>query len=117
MAVKCKFYQLQSVEESIATTGKDCAVMSKPNANSGYWQMPLDEPSHLLCTFITPYGRYCPTRGPFGYHPCQKYLVRDWTKRFIVGVARSMDDFLIYGKNTDKHDERMNKFLNRMSEE
>ena len=60
MAVKCKFYQLQSVEESIATTGKDCAVMSKPNANSGYWQMP-DEPSHLLCTFITPYGRYCPT--------------------------------------------------------
>ena len=51
------------------------------------------------------------------YHPCQKYLVRDWTKRFLVGVARSMDDFLIYGKNTDKHDERMNKILNRMSEE
>ena len=48
------------------------------------------------------------------YHPCHKYLVSDWTKRFIEG---SMDDFLIYGKNTDKHDERMNKFLNRMSEE
>ena len=46
----CEFYQLQYVEETIATIGKDCVVMSKLDVNSGYWQMPLDEPSQLLCT-------------------------------------------------------------------
>lgn len=27
--------------------------------------MPLNEDSQLKATFITPFGRYCPTRGPF----------------------------------------------------
>ena len=29
LTVKFEFYQLQSVEETIATTGKECVVMSK----------------------------------------------------------------------------------------
>jgi len=33
---------------------------------SSYWQIPLDEESQLKATFITLFGRYCPTRGPFG---------------------------------------------------
>ena len=93
--------------------------MTKLDANSGYWQMPLDEPSQLLCTFITPCGRYCPTRGPFGLSSMSEIFSKrlDQMIEGLVGVAKSMDDFLIYGKNTEEHDERMNKFLVRMSEE
>jgi len=42
------------------------AVFSKLDANSGFWQIPLDEESHLLTTFITLYGRYACNKLPFG---------------------------------------------------
>ena len=85
MAVKCKFYQLQSVEESIATTGKYCAVMSKPNANLGYW---MNQATYCV-RLLHHMDDIAQLEDHLSYHPCQIYLVRDWTKRFIVGVARS----------------------------
>ncbi|KAG1653254.1 hypothetical protein GQR58_025728 [Nymphon striatum] len=36
------------------------------DATRGYWQVPLDEDSQLLTTFLTPWGRYCYTRAPMG---------------------------------------------------
>ena len=41
-------------------------VFSKLDANSDIWQVPLDESSQELTTFITPFGRYCFNRLPFG---------------------------------------------------
>ena len=46
--------------------------MSKVDANSGYWQIPLDEQSQELTTFITPIGRFCCTRGPYGLNSMQE---------------------------------------------
>ena len=34
----------------------------------------------------------------------------------LEGVAKSMDDFLIYGKTKEEHDERLRKFLQRLKE-
>ena len=44
-------------------------VISKLDANSGFWQRKLKESSKLLTMFITPSGQYCYTRLPFGTVP------------------------------------------------
>ena len=79
LGVKREFYQLESVEETIAKLGDECNYMSKLDCNSGYWQLPLDDESQLLTTFITPFGRYCCTRGPFDFRRCRRFSIRKWT--------------------------------------
>ena len=65
--VVCReYHQMESVQETLAKIGDECKFMTKLDANSGYWQMELDENSQLAATFLTPFERYCPTRGPFG---------------------------------------------------
>ena len=98
--VKREFYQLESVEETIAKLGDECNYMSKLDCNSGYWQLPLDDKSQLLTTFITPFGRYCCTRGPFGLSSMQENFNKkmDFILEGLKGVAKSTDDLLIYGK-------------------
>ena len=39
---------------------------TKLDAHCGFYQIPLDESSYKLTTFITPLGRYCFRRVPFG---------------------------------------------------
>ena len=41
--VQRELYQLESVEESLAKLGDKCVLMTKVDANSGYWQVPLDK--------------------------------------------------------------------------
>ena len=40
--------------------------VSKIDANSGFWTLPLDPSSQLLTTFDTPWGRFCFMKLPFG---------------------------------------------------
>ena len=42
------------------------ALFSKLDTNSGFWQIPLAEDSCKLTTFITPFGRCCFNKQPFG---------------------------------------------------
>ena len=67
----------------------------------------------------TQYGRYCPTRGPFGLSYMSEIFSKKLDQKIegLVGVAKSRNGFLIYGKNTDGHDKRMDEFLIKMSEE
>ena len=116
--VQREFYQLESVDETLAKLGKDCNVMSKLDANSGYWQIPLDEESQLKATFITPFGRFCPTRGPFGLASMQEIFNKRLDKIIsgLKGVAKSTDDFLVHGKTVEEHDQRMHALLTRLAE-
>ena len=47
----------------MASLGK-AKYFSKMNANSGFWQIKLEESSRELTTFITLFGRYCFNRMP-----------------------------------------------------
>ena len=63
-AVKREHYKIPTVQEiSSHLAGKK--VFSTLDLKDGYWQIELDKPSSLLCTFNTPFGHFRFTRMPF----------------------------------------------------
>ena len=116
--IEREIYQLESVEETIAKLGDECIFMSKLDANAGYWQIPLDEESQLLTTFVTPSGRYCCTRGPFGMNSMQEIFNKkmDIVIEGLQGVVKSTDDFLVFAKSREEHNQRLHALLNRFKE-
>ena len=56
---------LPSVEQILAQL-EGAKVFSKLDANSGFWQIELAPESAKLTTFISPFGRFCFNRLPFG---------------------------------------------------
>ena len=116
--VKREFYELPSVAETLSKIGNKCRIMSKLDFNSGYWQMPLDESSQLKCTFTTPFGRYCPTRAPFGLCSLPEIFTKklDELLSELDGIVRSMDDILVHGETLEEHDERLERLLTVLDE-
>ena len=53
--VQREIHPMLSFDENLAMLGKS-RYFTKLNANSGFWQLPLDEESKLLTTFVTPFG-------------------------------------------------------------
>ena len=64
-AIECKHFPLPTIEEVTARM-PNAKVFLVLDARSGFWQIPLDEASSLLCTFNTPHGQYKFKRLPFG---------------------------------------------------
>ena len=60
-----ELHMLPCVEQILAQLS-GAKVFSKLDANSGFWQIKLSESSSPLTTFITPFGRSCFQRLPFG---------------------------------------------------
>ena len=58
-------YPIPPVDDMLAKLA-GATVFSKVDANSGFWQIPLAKDLQLMTTFITPHGRYCFQKLPFG---------------------------------------------------
>ena len=91
-------------------------VFSKLDANSGFWQIPLAAESRLLTTFITPFGRYCFNKLPFGISSAPELFQKRMSILLegLSGVVCLMDDVLVVGSNQQEHDERLVKVLERV---
>lgn len=107
-AVKRERFILLTLED-IAPKLSGATVFSTVDASSGFWQIPLDETSRKLTTFITPVGRFCFRRLPFGitsapeiFQQKMSSLLRDHTGTEVV-----MDDILIFGKDKEDHDRNL----------
>nr|XP_050038007.1 uncharacterized protein K02A2.6-like [Dermacentor andersoni] len=64
---------LPTVEQVLGLLG-DATVFSKLDATASFHQVKLSEDSQELTTFITPYGRYCFCRLPFGITSAPEYF-------------------------------------------
>lgn len=88
-------------------------VFSSLDAESGFWQIPLEENSARLTTFISPWGRYCYKRLPFGITSAPEIFQR---KMFDLlqgheGTVVYMDDILVFGETQEIHDQRLKQVM------
>ena len=83
---------------------------------SGFWQIPLIEELRLLTTFITPFGRYCFNKLPFGISSAPEHFQCAMNKVIagLEGVVCLMDDTLVFGRSKEEHDKRLLATLKRI---
>ena len=95
---------------------KGAKIFTKLDANSGFWQIPLSKPSRLLTTFITPAGRYCFNKLPFGISSAPEHFQKRMGHilQGLDGVLCQTDDVLIFGSNQAEHDTRVTAALERL---
>ena len=108
-------HPLPKVDDTLAQLS-GARVFSKLDANSGFWQIPLARKSRHLTTFITPFGRYCFNKMPFGISSAPEHFQKRMSKILsgLEGVLCLMDDVLVFGRDMKEHDERLTAALNRI---
>ncbi|KAF7216671.1 putative LOC107394635-like protein [Nothobranchius furzeri] len=105
---------LPAVDDTLAQL-EGAKVFSKLDATSGFWQVPLHKDSQPLTTFITPFGRYCFQRLPFGISSAPEHFQLR-ISQIIAGEKGALchaDDILVFGKDKAEHDERLQQVLKR----
>ena len=117
LSVKREIHPLLSVENTLGKFGNS-KVFSKLDANSAFWQRTLSESSQLLTTFVTPWGRYCFLRLPYGITTGSELFQRCMAEMLtgLEGVECNVDDILIHGRNQEEHDQRLHAVLNKLKE-
>ena len=111
-------HPLPAVEQTMAQLA-GAKIFSKLDANSGFWQIPLTQESIPLTTFITPFGRFCFHRLPFGITSAPEHFQRRMQEIVgdIEGVVCLIDDILVHGCAQEEHDERLLRVLCRLQKE
>ena len=66
-------HTLPKVDETLAQLN-GAKILTKLDANSGFWQIPLTQSSRLLKTFIMPIGKFCFNKFPFGITSAPEYF-------------------------------------------
>lgn len=114
-SVKREHYILPTPDEITAKLS-GATVFSSLDAASGFWQIPLHPDSCKLTTFITPFGRYCFKRLPFGITSAPEIFQRKMLETLseLEGVEVFMDDILVHGTSMEQHDARLEKVLQRV---
>ena len=93
-------------------------IFTTLDATSGYWQLPLDDESSELTTFITQSGRYRFTRLPFGISLASEVYQREMNKilHSLPGCEVYQDDVVVHGGTMEEHDARLEAVLKRINE-
>ena len=107
-AVKRSRFVLPTLED-ITPKLAGAQYFSKLDASTGFWQIPLHPDSAKLTTFMTPFGRFCFKRLPFGITSAPEIfqsLMSNLLKN-REGCEAIMDDIIVYGKSAEEHDENL----------
>ena len=111
-------YPTTPPRDAVSSIHSGCKFFTTVDAKNGYWQIPLDESSQELTTFMTPWGRYKFLRAPMGLSStgdeyCRRY---DGALADIEDLQKVMDDVIIYSDNYEDHKEKVKKFLDKCRE-
>lgn len=116
VSVRRERHIMPTVEEVLANID-EAKFFSKLDANSGFHQIVLSPESQELTTFITPFGRYCYKRLPFGITSAPEVFQRKMTEILdgLQGIQNLMDDVLVYGATREEHDNRLRAALQQLA--
>ena len=116
-SVQREVYPIPRVDDTLAKLA-GAKIFSKLDANSGFWQIPLSTESQLLTTFITPFGRFCFNKLPFGISSAPEVYQKRMNQILegLPGVVSLIDDILIFGQNQEDHDARLRSVLERLQQ-
>ena len=94
----------------------DVKYLTKLDAASGFFQIPLEEHSRNLTTFLTPFGRNQFKRLPMGINIAPEIYQRKMYELLgdIGGVLIYMDDVIVFGKSESEHDDTLKTVLDRI---
>lgn len=108
---------LPAVVETLAKLA-GARIFSKLDATAGFWQVPLHKDSAPLTTFITPIGRYCFNRLPFGISSAPEHFQKRLTQMLdgLEGTLCHADDILVFGATPREHDDRVHQVLQRLQQ-
>ena len=108
---------LPSVDETLAKLGHG-KVFSKIDAYSGFWQIPLAQESQLLTTFLTPFGRYCYRKLPFGITSGPEFFQSQIDKilRNTPHCANLIDDFAVCSETAADHKQHLYDVLKKLQD-
>ncbi|XP_031335291.1 uncharacterized protein K02A2.6-like [Photinus pyralis] len=114
-AVEREYFPIPDVNFTLGQL-EGAKVFSKLDANNGFWQIPLSEDSMSLTTFITPFGRFKFRRLPFGLSSAPEVFQKRISQALegLEGVVCHFDDVVIFGKDSEEHDSRLDAVLKRL---
>nr|KAG5700543.1 hypothetical protein BaRGS_025255 [Batillaria attramentaria] len=107
-AVKRERYQIPTLEDILHKLKGSC-IFSKLDATSGFFQLPLDEESSKLTTFISPFGRYVYKRLPQGITSAPEIFQKTVEKvlRDEANTVCYFDDILVFSSSKAEHEKHL----------
>ncbi|KAF2901261.1 hypothetical protein ILUMI_04928 [Ignelater luminosus] len=101
--------QMGSTGEGATTVG----MFTTMHVTCGFYQIVLDKESSDLCVFGTPYGQYKFLRLPYGISSAPKVFQERFKQIFrdCKGTDIYIDDIIIWGKDEEEHNRRLQKVL------
>ncbi|XP_064475825.1 uncharacterized protein LOC135389723 [Ornithodoros turicata] len=116
-AVQRERYTLPTVEQILGQLS-GAKVFSKLDATLSFHQVRLEPESEEFTTFITPFGRYCYRRLPFGIASAPEFFQRAMSRivEGLPGVVCMIDDVLVFGVDKAEHDARLKSVIKRLND-
>lgn len=113
--VKRELFQIPTYDTLFAELG-GAKYFTLLDASSAFLQIPLTYESSLLCTVITPFGRYRYLRLPYGLTSAPEVF-----QRFIYNLIGDLpkvicyfDDILVFGQTLEEHNVNLNRVLGKI---
>ena len=103
--VKRPYYPLVTPKDAVANVSNRSRFFTTFDATNGYWQVPLEEESQLLTTFVTQWGRFKYCRGTMGLICTgDEYCRRmDGALSAVPRLIKVVDDLLQHGEDITAH--------------
>lgn len=112
VAIKKGFYAFESIDDLIFTIKKPFKL-SKIDMSNAYYLFELHHDSRDITAFAVKSGNYRFKRLMFGIKSAPEEFSKGMDMIFqgLTGVARYMDDLLIYGESQEEHDRNLSKVM------